>query len=206
MLARSTKNLIWIMIGLISALLFSASSHADYLYKGQYYKNRQDGSAYPVHPRSHRSRGHRGRGHRGRGHRYRGHRGHLRYKSHPAAPHAAPFRGAVSPSAGSGSSNYQQDHGKFKGLKGHRVEGVPKGDSGTGSTKYSNPSVVPKVPVRRYRKACKSVDAAIWAAQRIYPGGRVISARPKKDHTGRRISVEIRIMYKGRVAVVRERC
>lgn len=203
MLARSTKNLVWIMVGLISALLFSASSHADYLYKGQYYKNRQDGSAYPVHPRGHRNRGHRYRSHRGRGHRSRGHRSRRGY-AHPTAPHAAPYR-SVSPSSGRGTNSYQQRHGKFKGLEGHRVEGA-KGRRGTGTTGYSNPAVAPKVPVRRYRKACKSVDAAIWAAQRIYPGGRVISARPKKDHTGRRVSVEIRIMYKGRVAVVRERC
>ncbi len=189
MLARSTKNSIWIAIGFISALLFSVVSHADYLYKGQYYKNRQDGSAYPVHPR---------RRHRTRGRHHR----HRRY----AAPHAAPHRRTVRPSAGHGSGNFKQDHGRFQGLEGHRVEGVPSGNQGAGANSYNSRKFTTKVPGRRYRKACKSVDDAIWAAQRIYPGGRVISARPKKDHTGRRISVEIRIMYKGRVAVVRERC
>jgi len=50
------------------------------------------------------------------------------------------------------------------------------------------------------RRTCQSVDSAIWAAQRRYAGGRVISARARNGY------IEVRILYRGRVAVVRERC
>lgn len=204
MFVRITKNSIWIGLGVVLALIFSANSYADYLYKGQYYKNRQDGSVYPVHPRK-RKRHHRHR-HPAR-HRHRGHSTTHRtiIRRLPAKP------GSGHTTHGQGSSNYQRDHGRFRGLDGHRVEGAGSHKGSGSSSNGRRPPAHRVAPAhraapRRYRKACKSVDDAIWAAQRIYPGGRVISARPKRDHTGRRVSVEIRIMYKGRVAVVRERC
>ncbi len=218
MFARLTTKTIWAGICVITGLVLSASSYADYLYKGHYYKNRQDGSVYQVPSRyKNQHRKHR---------KYRKHRKHRKYKPHRLDHHPDPQVPAhnslkYSPGTVDGST-FQNNHGKFHGLKGHRVEGSGRPGSNParpGSNPASRPRVTlgnephsgrksspPAAPAKHYKKACKSVDDAIWAAQRIYPGGRIISAKPIIDRTGRRTSVEIRIMYRGSVKLINERC
>ncbi|VAW74920.1 hypothetical protein MNBD_GAMMA12-2455 [hydrothermal vent metagenome] len=212
MFARLTIKTIWLGICAVMGLVLSASSYADYLYKGHYYKNRQDGSVYQV-PSRHKNHHRKNRKHR----KYRTHRRH-RLHGHSVQPHMLPAHNNLrNAPRSSGGSNFQNNHGKFNGMKGHRVEGAghPGSNSKPRLRPEAGPGKAPRIgpnnfskqaPAKHYKKACKSVDDAIWAAQRIYPGGRIISAKPIIDRSGRRTSVEIRIMYRGSVKLIKERC
>lgn len=176
MLVMKVKKWVWLVAAM--GLLASTSSQADYLYKGGYYQKRSQGSGYER--KYHRNN------------RYKTIKVR-RYIRQVAPRRVAPRRVAPRRNYYPANNFRRENRRPYRGNTGQYFNrGRNNG--------YNNR------PYTQQRRACRSVESAIWAAQRRYPGGKVINARARRGPYGRTRYIEVRILYRGRVAVVREGC